>query len=312
MTRTPTLTAAVIALDEAANLPGWLASLAWADERLVVDGGSTDGTIEAARAGGARLIQRPFDNFCRQRNHALDVAAGDWVLFVDADERPTAALAAELRCLVRDTRHAAFRIPIRSRILGRRFRFSGTQDDRPVRLVRRGRGHWVGDVHEVLRPAGLVGRTRGWLRHETIPDLPALLGKINRYTSLQAVERVKAGRRPHWTDTWIAPAREIFRRLIWKHGWLDGPEGWVFCLLSGLSEWMVADKHRGMVRDQRRRVERSLQAERIEALLHGFPELSPSAGCGSRPAGLRPRIRAVRLGGSRALSAPLAVRATHE
>ncbi|HEX3654880.1 MAG TPA: glycosyltransferase family 2 protein [Pirellulales bacterium] len=244
MSEQPTVTAVVIALNEAARLPGWLAAAAWADQRLVVDGGSTDATVEIARQAGACVLQRPFDYFTPQRNFALRQARSEWVMFVDADERPTSALAAEIRRRLPGCRQDAFRLKIRSSIFGRRFRFSGTQDDRPVRLVRRDRAEWIGGVHTSLCTPGPKGEMQGWIDHETMPDWASYWSKVERYTTLDAELRVAAGRPPVWHAPWLLPAREIARRLLWKHGWLDGPRGWAFCLASGLSEWELATKHR--------------------------------------------------------------------
>jgi glycosyltransferase involved in cell wall biosynthesis len=248
MSRPPTITAAIIAQDEAQNLRKLLPQLAWVDEIVVVDGGSTDGTVAVARSHGARVLCRRFDSFARQRNHALRAATGRWVFSIDADERPTPPLVAEIRRRIASGREAGFRVPIRSCIFGRRFRGSGTQDDRPIRLVLRGAACWVGDVHERLHVAGRVGQLRSWLRHETIPDLHAFLSKVHRYTLLEARARVEAGRAPRRCDAWWAPAREVFRRLVWKRGFVDGPEGWAFCVLSGLSEWVLAERHRRLWR----------------------------------------------------------------
>jgi glycosyltransferase involved in cell wall biosynthesis len=247
MTHAPSITVATIVLDEARNLPGWLAATAWADERLIVDGGSRDDSVRLARRAGVRIVERSFDNFAAQRNSALQHATGDWVLFVDADERPTRSLVAELRRRLPDCRQDAFRVRIRSAIFGRPFRFSGTQDDRPLRLVRRGAGRWVGEVHEVLHVAGPKGEL-GWLEHTTIPDLSTMLAKIHRYTQLAAAARVARDRRPRRIGRPLAAAREVFRRLLWKQGWLDGPEGWAFCLLSGVSEWVLETQHRRLWR----------------------------------------------------------------
>jgi hypothetical protein len=122
-------------------------------------------------------------------------------------------------------------------------RFGGTQDDRPIRLFRRGRAEWVGRVHEVLRVDGPVRALRWGMAHRTQPDLETFLTKMHRYTRLEAAERVARGRRP---SRWPAPtlaAREVFRRLIWKRGALDGPEGWAFAALSGVYEWVLAREH---------------------------------------------------------------------
>ncbi|MHC4402758.1 MAG: glycosyltransferase family 2 protein [Planctomycetota bacterium] len=244
MSRRPTITAAIIAQNEARSLGDLLPQLSWVDEVVVVDGGSDDATAAVARRHGCRVHRRTFDAFAPQRNFALDLALGDWVFSIDADERPTPRLALEIRERIARARHEGFRVPIRSTIFGRRLRGCGTQDDRPVRLVRRGAARWIGSVHEVLCVSGPVGRLRHALVHHTLPDLDAFLAKMSRYTALAAEARVAAGRRPRRTDAWIAPVREVLRRLIVKAGFLDGPKGWGFCLLSGLSEWVLADRHR--------------------------------------------------------------------
>lgn len=248
MKRRPTITAAVIALHEERLLPGLLASLSWVDEIVLVDGGSQDRTVELARAHGCRVLEHRFDNYARQRNRALDAARGDWVLSIDADERSTPRLVAEIRAVLAAPGREAYRVPIRSRIFGRRMRYSGTQDDRPVRLFRRDRARWQGDVHEVLHVSGRVGTLCGWLEHETLPTLAAFLAKMQRYTALEAGQRVRRGRSPRLRELWLSPAVEVFRRLVWKKGCLDGPEGWAFCLLSGVSQWVLARKHRQLWR----------------------------------------------------------------
>ncbi len=243
-----TITAAIIARNEARNLAELLPLLQWTDEIVVVDGGSRDATLGIARSAGCRVVSRRFDNFARQRNYSLALATGDWVLSIDADERPTARLIDEIRQQIARGRHDAFRLPIRSSIFGRAMRRSGTQGDRPVRLFRREAARWTGDVHEVLRVCGRVGRLQHWLTHDPLPDLETFLAKMHRYTLLEAKARAAAGRRPAWRDTWIAPAVEVCRRLILKQGFLDGPAGWAFCMLSGLSTWVLAREHRRLTK----------------------------------------------------------------
>jgi glycosyltransferase involved in cell wall biosynthesis len=255
MTPKPTISVIIIAQNEERNLPGLLRTLGWVDEIVLVDGRSNDRTIKIARSFGARVFERPFDNFAQQQNYALSLPTGDWVLSLDADERPTPAMIAEIHAVVRDPHHDAYRVRVRSSIFGRRFRFSGTQDDRQVRLVRRGAARWMGEVHETLETTGTVGQLRSWLDHDPLPDLPAFLTKMNRYTTLAAEARVAAAREPRRRDAWLAPPREVFRRLVWKQGFWDGPEGWAFCFLSGLSEWVLADKHRTLWSARRSRVE---------------------------------------------------------
>jgi glycosyltransferase involved in cell wall biosynthesis len=247
--RTPTITAVVVVLNERDHLRTLLPQLDWCDERLVVDGGSTDGSAEAAAELGARVVTRPFDDFARQRNAALDAAQGDWAFFVDADERSSPRLAAEVRDRTACERRVGYRVPIRSTIFGRTFRFSGTQNDCPLRLVRRDAGRWVGAVHERFAVRGPVGRLEAPLGHITLPTIRSFLGKMQRYTALAAAARIEAGIAPRWSDSWVRPPLEVFRRLVWKQGWLDGPEGFAFCGLSGLSEWLLARQHRRLWRE---------------------------------------------------------------
>jgi hypothetical protein len=244
MSQRPTISAVLITLNEERNLPGLLARLDWVDEIVVVDGGSRDDTFRIARRHGCHVVTRCFDSFARQRNFALQLAAGQWILSIDADERPTPRLAEEIRRRIAQSRYSAFRLPIRSTIFGRPLRYCGTQDDCPIRLFRRAHAQWIGDVHEVLHVHGRIGRLRHWLEHTTLPDRAAFLAKMRHYTNLEAAARVAAGCRGAWWQRWLAPPREVFRRLIWKQGLLDGPAGWAFCLLSGYSEWVLAQKQR--------------------------------------------------------------------
>ncbi len=238
-----TITVAMITRNESANLRELLPLLSWADQIVVVDSGSTHDTVEIARSHGCHVVIHPFDTFARQRNRALDLSRETWVLSLDADERPTARIVSEMRFAAEQERHAAYRIPIRSHILGRPVRRGGTQDDRPIRFFRRDSGRWAGDVHEVLHVDGRVGDLTGWLEHRTLPTHAAFLEKIDRYTALEAAARVRAGQRPRVLDSVIAPAREVFRRLVYKLGLLDGPAGWQFALFSGYSEWVLARRH---------------------------------------------------------------------
>jgi len=239
------LSAAVIVLNEEPHVGGLVDSLIdWVDEVVVIDGGSNDRTVEIARSRGAKVFVRPFDTFALQRNAAIDRCSGRWILSIDADERPTPRLIEQISRTIIDDRFAALRVPIRSRIFGRPVRFTGTQDDRPIRLFRRDAACWAGSVHEILEVRGRIGRLDGWLTHDTQQNLETFLTKMHRYTKLEAERRVAAGRAPRLRDLWIAPPREIFRRLVYKMGFFDGPAGWAFSALSGLYEWILAREHR--------------------------------------------------------------------
>jgi glycosyltransferase involved in cell wall biosynthesis len=234
----PRVSVLIIARDEADNLPGCLASVRWADEVVVVvDATSRDGTREVAEQGADRVAVRAFDDFASQRNAALNLASGDWVFAVDADERATPELASEIRRLASDPsrHHAGYRVPIHSEILGRPFRFSGTQHDWPLRLFRRGAGRWVGAVHETVDLRGTSSSLKNALRHRTIPDMRTFLRKINEYTTLEAVKFERAGRAVRAGDLTVRPAWTFLKLYVGKQGFRDGPEGLAFCALSGMS-----------------------------------------------------------------------------
>ena len=230
----PTVSALIVARDEAANLADCLASLAWADERVVVvDAASRDETEAIARRMADKVAVRAFDDFASQRNASLAMASGDWVFAVDADERSTPELAAEIRRSLGQTRMAGFRVPIRSVVLGRPFRYSGTQHDRPLRLFRRDRGRWVGEVHETVGLDGPAGELAGHLTHRTIPDMETFLRKIDRYTTLEAIRSHREGARFRPIDVTVRPVWTFAKLYLGKQGFRDGLEGLAFCALSG-------------------------------------------------------------------------------
>lgn len=241
----------ILARDEAANLPDCLESARWADEVVVVvDAASRDRTEAIAREGADRVAVRPFDNFGAQRNAALDLAEGEWVLAVDADERITAGLGAEVRRVVDGpgSPHAGFRVPIRSLILGRRFGHSGTQHDRPLRLFRKDSGRWVGAVHETVDLRGSAGQLEQALEHRTLPTMAAYLAKLNFYIDLEAQRFLDEGRPWRWSDLVLRPPWTFLKLYLGKQGFRDGLEGFVFCALSALSVAVRHWKHRELSR----------------------------------------------------------------
>jgi hypothetical protein len=234
----PRLSVLVVARNEAANLEQCLASAGFADERVVVvDTTGDDATFEIAGPLADRVCLRRFDNFANQRNAALSLASGDWVLAIDADERVTPELAAEIRGRLGEPSLdlVGFRVPIRSEVLGRPFRYSGTQEDLPLRLFRRDRGRWTGQVHETVAIEGLIGRMHGVLEHRTLQNVRVFLGKIDQYTTLEASDLFSSGRRFRLSDLALRPFWTFLKLYLYKQGFRDGVEGLMFCALSGFS-----------------------------------------------------------------------------
>ena len=250
----PRVSVLILAKNEAENLPDCLATVTWANEVIVVvDRASRDQTRAIAYRGADLVAVRTFDDFASQRNAALAMASGDWVFAIDADERATPELAAEVRRVTTDPRtpHNGYRVPIRSVILGRPFRFSGTQHDWPLRLFRRGSGRWVGTVHETVDLDGTHGRLAHALQHRTIPDMRTFLRKINDYTTLEAIKLDREGRPPRAADLAVRPAWTFLKLYVAKQGFRDGLEGLAFCALSGVSVAVRSWKHRELTRVRR-------------------------------------------------------------
>lgn len=215
-----TISAVIIALNEAAVIEAAVRSCAFADDVLVVDGGSTDGTEDIARAAGARIVKRPFDDFARQRTFAMSQATGDWILFVDADERVTPAMAAEVQRAV-DGPHSGYRTPRKNMVLGHWLAWHFGGEDAPVRLVRRGSATLAPQgVHEVLEVDGSVGTLDAKLVHLTHRSVSDLVDKINRYSTIEAQELVAHGA--------ARPTRRAlvssFPKAFWKY-WRSGLRG---------------------------------------------------------------------------------------
>jgi glycosyltransferase involved in cell wall biosynthesis len=243
----PRLTVLVVAKNEGHNLADCLAAAGWAFERVVVvDAASRDATLDIARQHADIVAVRAFDDFASQRNFALGLASGDWVLSVDADERVTSSLAAEIDRVMADPLipYQGFRVPIRSVILGREFGFSGTQHDQPLRLFRRDSGHWTGLVHETVDLQGRSGWLHNALLHHTIPTIQIFLNKLDHYTTLEAVGLAESQRRFRVSDLALRPLWTFLKLYFFKQGFRDGLEGLMFCALSGVSVAVRAWKHR--------------------------------------------------------------------
>lgn len=245
----PTLTAVVLARDEAANLGRCLGALGWADDRLVVvDAATTDDTARCAAALGARVVTRPLVNFAEQRGAALELAGGDWVLFVDADEVVTPELALEARAAVDAAGdRAGFWIPRRNIIRGRWVRHAGWSPDEQLRLLRRGRARYDErrGVHEVAELDGPAGRLNQFFIHYNYADLGHFRRKQARYADLEALSLFRRGIRPRPWSLLLQPLREFRRRYVSLQGYR---EGWLGLQLSALLAWATFRTYRGLGR----------------------------------------------------------------
>jgi glycosyltransferase involved in cell wall biosynthesis len=241
------LTAAIIARDEAAELGECLRSVAFADDVLVlVDAATRDATREVARAQGARVAERDFDNFAAQRDAALALATGDWVLFVDADERVSPALREEV--LARVAAPGACRgfwIPRLNQMLGRVVRHAGWFPDYQLRLFERTAAHFdpARVVHEVAIVDGPVGYLEAPFVHYNYRTLGEFVRKQERYCHLDAQRWLMTSGRPRARAVIGQPVREFWRRFVTLRGYREGPLGLLLSLLlawyAGKAVWLA-------------------------------------------------------------------------
>jgi glycosyltransferase involved in cell wall biosynthesis len=227
------VTVVIIARDEEKAIAAALDSVSWADEVIVVDSGSTDRTVEIARAHGAKVTVTPdWPGFGPQKNRALDQATREWVLSLDADERVTPELRAEIAAtLAGGASHDAYEIPRLSRYCGRLMRHGGWWPDRVTRLFRRGSARFSEDiVHERIVVQGTTGRLDSHLLHEAFDDLEEVLEKMNRYSSAGARMGHAAGRGGSVTSAVLHGAWTFVRTYFLQAGFLDGRRGFMLAV----------------------------------------------------------------------------------
>ncbi len=261
------ITATIITLNEQENIEAACASVAWADEVLVVDAGSTDRTCAIARACGARVIQRPWPGFAQQKQFAAESAAHDWIFSLDADERVSAQLAAsiaQLRALDARALADGYRVARRSFYMGRWIRGGGWYPDYQLRLYHRARGRWQGAyVHESVKmEAGArVETLRGDLLHYSIRDAAhhhRMIGE--RYAPLGARQMLEAGRRTSPLEIALAGPIAFVRSFVLKGGFRDGLAGYTIARFAAHHAFL---KHL-MLWELQQRTERTLSVEQTE------------------------------------------------
>jgi glycosyltransferase involved in cell wall biosynthesis len=248
----PSLSAILIAKDEAADLPGCLEALKGLASEIVVvvSEDTTDRTEEIARAAGAKVLRRRFDDYARQRQASLDAASGEWCLWIDPDERVTPALADEIRAALARPEADGYDLPFEVRFLGRTLRWGGLGSESHLRLFRRAKSRFAGGaLHEGVVVDGFLGRLRGRVLHEPYQDVSDYLSKLDRYTTLAAEKRLAAGRRFTPFHHLILPW-EFFARAVLKLGFLDGFPGLVWAGLAACHSWLKYVKLGEMQRER--------------------------------------------------------------
>lgn len=223
----------VITKNEAADISAALSSVRWADEIIVIDSESEDDTVAIARQFTDRVVVKPWPGYVAQKNHAALLAAHDWILSIDADERVTPGLAQEIqRALVNPT-HAAYRMPRVTFHLGRWIRTTDWYPDSQLRLYDRRRARWTGQyVHEGVSVDGTVGDLGGELEHYAYRDISDHLETIDRYTTYAARQMHESGRHANLLQLAGHPPLAFLRNYIAKGGIRDGIPGFIISSLN--------------------------------------------------------------------------------
>jgi glycosyltransferase involved in cell wall biosynthesis len=228
------LSAIVITKNEAGNIAACLDSVAFCAERIVVDGGSDDGTAALAQAKGAKVtVAKEWHGFGHQKNLALSLASGDWVLSLDADERVSEELATEIRKAIAEGMSDAYEMPRLSMFCGRPMRHSGWYPDYVLRLFRRDRARFSDDlVHERVICDGEVGRLKQPLTHDPVLRLEDALSRMDRYSTARAEMIVSSGRRVSFFTGIVRGWWTFIQTYFIRLGFLDGREGFLLAMAN--------------------------------------------------------------------------------
>ncbi|HEY6413216.1 MAG TPA: glycosyltransferase family 2 protein [Edaphobacter sp.] len=250
----PTLSVAIITLNEEANLARTLASVQFADEIVVVDSGSTDRTLEIAQTFDAKIISSPWKGFAAQKNTAIEACTGTWILSLDADEELTPELQTEIRTLLRGNPSAdAYLLRRRNLFLNRWIRYGGYYPDPKLRLFRRHAANFAPSarftdrpVHETIAFEGRLETLNSDLIHHAYPTIESYIEHMDRYSTLGAQIIVSKGKTSRsilafYYYVFLVPAFTLLYNYIFRLGFLDGREGFLLHLYhSSYTSWKYA------------------------------------------------------------------------
>jgi glycosyltransferase involved in cell wall biosynthesis len=235
---TAQVTVVIAARDEERNIGACVESVLWADEILVVEDGSSDGTVALAKQAGATVVSNPFDTIGSQRNAAIERAKYEWILVVDADERGSPDLGREIKATLSAPRFDAYRVPRRNFFLGKEVRHGGWASDRPIRLFRSTIRYNESRVHEHVELDSEPGQLTSPLTHEPYRSLDSWLEKVGRYSNWWAQDRYDRGKRVGIIPVLSRPPFRFLTMYIARGGWMDGARGLLLAAMASVSVFM--------------------------------------------------------------------------
>lgn len=227
------LSVIIITKNEAANIRACLETVAWADEIIVVDSGSNDATVEICRELGAQVHVHDWPGFGMQKNRALSYATHEWVFAIDADERVTPDLQAQLIKAMEDDREDGFYVPRLSQFCGQFIRHCGWYPDYVLRLFRRTKGRFSDDmVHERVILEGTAGRLSSPLLHYSYLNEADVRRKTEQYATAGAVQMFKNGKTASFAGAPLRAGWAFVRTYCLRLGFLDGMAGFNIALMN--------------------------------------------------------------------------------
>jgi len=236
------ITATILTKNEKKNIEGCLKALEWCDEIMVIDDFSEDQTVQIARKLGAQVFQHSLNNdFSQQRNYGLAKAKGEWVLFVDADERVTPALAQEIKQEVRKGEYKAFVFKRQDFFMGKALKYGETSHVRLLRMAKKN-GQWVRPVHEVWETKWPTQTLKNPLLHYPHPSMVQFFDQINFHSTLHAQALRKEGVRFSLFRLIGNPLGKFLQNYILRLGFLDGTHGFVMAMMMSLHSFLARGK----------------------------------------------------------------------
>ena len=246
------ITAIIPTLNEEERIQNSLKSAEFADEVIVIDSYSTDRTVEIVKQSNAKLLQRKFDDFSSQKNYAIDQASNDWILWIDADEVLTEELQKEIKSAIENAKElVGFYIYRVFFFKGKKMRYTGTQNDKLIRVFNRKHCQYEGKVHEKIKADGKLGVLENKILHYSYISFDRYIIKLNQHSALKAEELFEKGKMITPFHIIIKPIARFIKHYFVKLGFLDGFYGFIisFALSYGvlvryIKLWNLKQKHR--------------------------------------------------------------------